>query len=375
MAPCGGLLFYFPCGLKVDLIISNAGQWNPHGPKSPEILTHGMILSLEPTKNPIHESAGKKGFNSHLKELERAPLIDPINVAHLEDAQSDTPPSMVEKAQGRGEETHHRIRASLEKINEWESKLATLRSMARRNLPLDLSLLQLDEVITYEIVLAKLGNARLPPVVKLDNSFPLEVERAQCVKEFLGPILADIPGLHLRQLPKSRNPSSTPYRSIQIITGVKRRLGHTSIQFMSIDSGRALYRYYEVEPNTMEHRVEKSSLEEIQGVHHSPTHIVYWEAYLMAKEMIRSLEAYISDLDKSVKAMQEELRQFKDVTQGISNIIIHILHELSHIGHHLSLGARRRPHEDEANSTRSTLEKPNGESLMHSSRDHKGQNG
>eukprot|EP01018_Ginkgo_biloba_P039476 Gb_17394 [translate_table: standard] len=271
-------------------------------------------------------------------KLGRAPLIDPIDGTHLEDAQSATPPStvsksqwiqmqlakaeevgsatpkppevileydkatsslkrvtkrkiriedqdrdrimalpsidteitgsikdlyrcfvQVEEARGRGEETHCRIGAYLKQINEWDSKLATLGSVARRNLLPNLSLLELDEVITYENVLAKtrqaledgdvplvssnrqlessshnimtlLDSAGLPLVVKPNNSFPSEVEldatlgefttqfarqlasveeqgnqalhkfvvgvarkveRPQCVKEFLGPILAE----------------------------------------------------------------------------------------------------------------------------------------------------------------------------------------
>eukprot|EP01018_Ginkgo_biloba_P026719 Gb_11436 [translate_table: standard] len=119
----------------------------------------------------------------------------------------------IEEARAKGEETHRRIGASLEQINEWESKLATLKNVAHRNLLLNLSLLELDEVITCENALAKtkqvlevgdaplvssnrqlesssrnirtlLDSAGLPPVVKLDNSPPSEIELDATLGEF-----------------------------------------------------------------------------------------------------------------------------------------------------------------------------------------------
>eukprot|EP01018_Ginkgo_biloba_P001112 Gb_13534 [translate_table: standard] len=111
----------------------------------------------------------------------------------------------IEEARARGEKTHRRIGASLEQVNEWEAKLATLGNVARRNLLPNLSLLEFDEVVTCENVLNKtrqaledgdaplvlsnrqlessshniralLDSAGLPPVVKPDDSFPLETE-------------------------------------------------------------------------------------------------------------------------------------------------------------------------------------------------------
>ena len=43
-------------------------------------------------------------------------------------------------------------------------------------------------------------------------------------------------------------------------------------------------------------------------VPHSPHHEARWEAYLMAREMTKSLEADIATLDKSVREMRAELR-------------------------------------------------------------------
>jgi len=60
-----------------------------------------------------------------------------------------------EEAKGKGEETHHRIKSSLEKIDEWSIKLTTLRNVSLRNQLPNLALIGVDEVATYERVLAR----------------------------------------------------------------------------------------------------------------------------------------------------------------------------------------------------------------------------
>eukprot|EP01018_Ginkgo_biloba_P035931 Gb_05193 [translate_table: standard] len=61
----------------------------------------------------------------------------------------------------------------------------------------------------------------------------------------------------------------------------------------------------------MERRTKKSDLEGSREVQHSPTHVARWEAYLMAREMTKSLEVDISNLDKSIKAVQRSFDKSK----------------------------------------------------------------
>eukprot|EP01018_Ginkgo_biloba_P032291 Gb_40524 [translate_table: standard] len=244
-------------------------------------------------------------------EFRRMPLMDPINTAHLKGAQYSTPQSIIEEARGKGEDTHHKIEASLKKMNEWETKLATVKRVDRKNLLPNLSLLELDEVITCENSLAKtkhalkygdaplvssnrqlesslcnirtlLNNAVLSPVVKPNNSFPSEVELDATLGEFTTQFCLQFIGINLRGIP---------------------------------------WDIIEVDPNTMEHKEEKSNSKKSQGVQHSPTHVSWWEMYLMAKEMTKYLKFDISGLDKSIKAMQEELRQVKEATQEHEDFI------------------------------------------------------
>eukprot|EP01018_Ginkgo_biloba_P040360 Gb_12614 [translate_table: standard] len=306
-------------------------------------------------------------------------VADPMSIVRSTNKISE---EAVEEAQGRGEETHRRIRASLEQINEWESKLATLGNVAHRNTLPKMSLLELDEVITCENVLAKtrqaledsdaplvssnrqfesssyniktlLDSAGLPQIAKSDNSFPSEVELDATLGEFTAQFTRQLASVDILSAPQAN-----------LIAAIPPIRGHKF--------GGALYRDCEVESSTMEHREEKSSPEGSQGVKHSPTHVARWEEYLMAKEMTRSLETNNSSLDKSVKAMQEELKQVKDATQGLSTTTIHVMHELSHIHHQLSPNAQRHPPEDEACSLRPTPKKPNGKSSMHGLGDHRG---
>ena len=59
-----------------------------------------------------------------------------------------------EEAKGRGEEMHQKIEASLEKIDEWNAKLATLGNVAQRNQLSSLALMGVEDISTYESILA-----------------------------------------------------------------------------------------------------------------------------------------------------------------------------------------------------------------------------
>lgn len=64
----------------------------------------------------------------------------------------------------------------------------------------------------------------------------------------------------------------------------------------------------------MEWGASKGDPEGSQVILHSLTHEARWEVYLMAEEITRSFKEGISNLDKSVRAMREELQQLKDAT-------------------------------------------------------------
>eukprot|EP01018_Ginkgo_biloba_P031239 Gb_22790 [translate_table: standard] len=127
----------------------------------------------------------------------------------------------VEEAQTTSNQAYHQIKDSLGKINEWETKLATLGNVARRNLLPNVPLLTLDEVVTCENVLAKLKQfledgdtplvtsnnhlklssenilslfaiVGLPQVVKQDNTL--------CTEEEFETILGDFTNQFSRQL-------------------------------------------------------------------------------------------------------------------------------------------------------------------------------
>eukprot|EP01018_Ginkgo_biloba_P005659 Gb_15701 [translate_table: standard] len=141
--------------------------------------------------------------------------------------------AQVEEAKSIGKQVHHEIQGTLRQIGEREAKLATLGNIARRNLLPNVPLLSLDEV-SPGIILPKhpiiACQCRVPPVIKQDNTLCMEVEfeatlgdfvnkcsghlvsveeqgkqsihefaigvarkieRVQCVKEFLNPILTE----------------------------------------------------------------------------------------------------------------------------------------------------------------------------------------
>ena len=66
--------------------------------------------------------------------------------------------------------------------------------------------------------------------------------------------------------------------------------------------------------------VEEGDAERDQQAPHSSQHEARWEAYLMAKEMTKSLQADIATLDKSVREMWAELRQVKHATQYLCTV-------------------------------------------------------
>lgn len=71
----------------------------------------------------------------------------------------------------------------------------------------------------------------------------------------------------------------------------------------------------------MERNRGKESSERNQVILYSPSHEAHWEAYLMAKEVTRTLREDIAKLGQSVTTMRHELQQIKSATQ--------ILHGLS----------------------------------------------
>lgn len=117
-----------------------------------------------------------------------------------------------EEAKGRGEEVHQNIEASLEKIDEWNAKLATLGNATRRNHLPSLGLMGVEDIATCESVLARtrqaledggtltvfnrqlesstrnvkslLDNAGLPSVRKSDDFTPTESELEANLGEF-----------------------------------------------------------------------------------------------------------------------------------------------------------------------------------------------
>lgn len=85
-------------------------------------------------------------------------VISPFMCTEIQGSLKDLFKSFVqvEEAKANGQETHHRILSSLDQIGKWESKLATLGNVARRNILPNIPLLSLDEVVTCKNVLAKI---------------------------------------------------------------------------------------------------------------------------------------------------------------------------------------------------------------------------
>lgn len=119
----------------------------------------------------------------------------------------------VEEAWGRGKEIQSKVEISLGKVEEWGSKLAILGNVAHKNLLPKLPLLELDEVLSCDNILATskqalddggtpliasnkqlesvahdintlLDSIGLLPVMKPDNSLPTEVELDVSLGEF-----------------------------------------------------------------------------------------------------------------------------------------------------------------------------------------------
>ena len=64
---------------------------------------------------------------------------------------------------------------------------------------------------------------------------------------------------------------------------------------------------------------------------HSSQHEARWEAYLMAKEITKSLEADITTLDKSVREMWAKLCQVKHATQYLCTVASQIIQGSSQV--------------------------------------------
>eukprot|EP01018_Ginkgo_biloba_P017444 Gb_09493 [translate_table: standard] len=205
------------------------------------------------------------------------------------------------KARGTGMEDEELIAnpisivTSANKVDEWGSKLATLENVARRNLMPNLSLLELDEVVTCENILAKtkqaledggaplmasnkqlepsahnikvlLDSVGLPLVVKPDSSFPAKAELDASLGEFANQFA--------RQLESVEE---------QVAAKIKEPVINTS----RIDSD---YDRCEVTPDT---RHQANLIGGTFGLQPAgttfPHYVARWEVYLMAKEMTSRL--------------------------------------------------------------------------------------
>jgi len=72
----------------------------------------------------------------------------------------------------------------------------------------------------------------------------------------------------------------------------------------------------------------------VEGDHpvpYSPHHEARWEAYLMAKEMTKSLEVDIATLDKSVREMRAELCQVRNATRYLCTVASQIVQDSSRV--------------------------------------------
>ena len=85
----------------------------------------------------------------------------------------------------------------------------------------------------------------------------------------------------------------------------------------------------------------------------------------MAKEMTRTIEADIANLDKSVNMMCDELHHVKIVTHNLCTMMIQILHELSHILDHSSATPHNHPPKDAIGIMQPTLEQLDKDRSMH----------
>eukprot|EP01018_Ginkgo_biloba_P013594 Gb_33654 [translate_table: standard] len=275
----------------------------------------------------------------------------------------------VEEAWDRGEETHHRIKGSLNQIEEWETKLATLRNVARRSLLPNISLLELDEVVTCENVLAKtkqilenghaplvtsnkqlessshnmralFDSVGLPSVVKPDNSLCSEMELDATLGEFANQF-SNIPnqGTYHQHLSDQLG-----LRQVQGSWGQGKGSLHMTF-FPQQQEGRLSLRGHILTDSVARGPIPQGSS---KGNHFHPR----------------------GDLPSLSGGIQEELKQVKDASQSVSTTTIHVLHELSHVHHKLSLGARSHTPEEEANGMWPTPEDLDRESSMHGSGDH-----
>eukprot|EP01018_Ginkgo_biloba_P023445 Gb_23998 [translate_table: standard] len=180
------------------------------------------------------------------------------------------------------------------------------------------------------------GQIGLTPMVRLDNSLCIEEEFDATLGEFT----------------KVKGNWGQGKGSLYVTFLHSSRKGaYLSVDHISIDPLARESIPWRIRRISMDQQAEKGNPEKSKGVQHSPTHVAQWEAYLMAKEMTRSLKAGISGLDKSIKGVQEELRQVKDATQSVWAATIHVLHELSPIRHKLLPSARHHPPMDEASGS------------------------
>eukprot|EP01018_Ginkgo_biloba_P000927 Gb_07086 [translate_table: standard] len=312
-----------------------------------------------------------------------------------------------EEARGQGEEAYQKIETSLGKLDEWNAKLAILKNVARRNQLPGLGLMGIEDIATSKSVLARnrhaledgsiplailnrqlesaaqnvkalLDSAGLPPMRGSDGSTPTEselnailgefselfsqqlssveergnqavlefvvqvaqkVELAQCLKDTLDPVLAE---------------------HTQVIT-------HHSLIRICIPIGcrQDSARWQRQRGEIMNRTVGQRDVEGDQPVPHSPQHEARWEAYLMAKEMTKSLEADISTLDKSVRDMWAELRQVRNATQYLCILASQIVQDLSRVHSHPTTTPHRDSPSEPSSTSRPIIEQIDNDAPMH----------
>eukprot|EP01018_Ginkgo_biloba_P040279 Gb_03792 [translate_table: standard] len=115
----------------------------------------------------------------------------------------------------------------------------------------------------------------------------------------------------------------------------------------------------------MKHGAGQKDAEGDQPILYSSHHEARWEAYLMAKEMMKSLEANITTLDRSVREMQEELYHVKSATQHPFIMASQITRGSSHVRSHPAPIPRSDPLSGPSSTGQPILERINKDSPMH----------
>lgn len=192
-----------------------------------------------------------------------------------------------EEARGRGEEVHQKIKASLEKIDEWNAKLATLGNVDQRNYLSNLGLMGVEDIATYESVLARTRKTLE------DGGAPLAVfnrhleSSAQNVKSLL-----DSVGLPLVRKPDD---SASTESELEATLGEFARHFSQQLTFMEEKGNQAIHEFVvQVAQKVERAQCLKESLDPILAEHIQ----VVSKAVAKLKEPIVDTARIESDYDK-----------------------------------------------------------------------------